>query len=206
MRSRGEFASALLLDLLGAAGALLISARTWQSVLTPRPRPFADDVLRLSGRTIDPASTALALVALAGIVAVLATRGRPRQLVGAVLALSGAGLVWRGLGGLSAIGTQRARSLVESEHSGGVIDSSVLPRLTVHPAWPVLSAACGVLVLVAGVLVAVRGARWAAMSARYDSPGGPRAPSADPEAERARADASLWAALERGDDPTSASS
>lgn len=199
--SRAEFGLALLLDLLGAAGALLISTRAWQTVLTPRPRPFADDVLNVSGRTLDAASTALALVALAGVVAVLATRGRWRRLIGAVLALAGAGLLGRGIAGLAAIGAVRARDLVEAAHSGVAVDVSVLPRLSVHPAWPILSAGCGVLVVLAGLLVAVRGARWAGMSARYDAPGAAVA-AGDPDQERTRADASMWAALDRGDDPT----
>jgi hypothetical protein len=53
-----------------------------------------------------------------------------------------------------------------------------------------------VLVLVAGLLTAVRGGQWAGLSARYDRR------EIDPEQARARADASLWTALERGDDPT----
>jgi uncharacterized membrane protein (TIGR02234 family) len=64
----------------------------------------------------------------------------------------------------------------------------------------VLSAVGGVLVLTAGVLVAWHGGRWGAMSARYERPAG--AGVEDAERSRARADAALWTALERGDDPT----
>ena len=53
-----------------------------------------------------------------------------------------------------------------------------------------------VLVVVAGVLVARYGAQWRGLSARYER----RAP--DPEQARARADASLWTALDSGEDPT----
>jgi uncharacterized membrane protein (TIGR02234 family) len=201
VRSRAEFSTVLLLELLGGAGALLISTRTWQTVWTPRPRPLADDVLQLTGRTVDPASTALALVALAGAVAVLATGGRVRRAIGLVLGATGAALVWRALLGLSAIGPSRARALVESMHSGVGIDASVTSRVTTHPLWAVLSAVCGALVAVAGALVTARGHRWAAMSAKYESPVG-AASSDDPERDRLRADASLWAALDRGDDPT----
>jgi uncharacterized membrane protein (TIGR02234 family) len=201
MARRVQFVAALVLDLLGAAVALLIATRTWQTVLTPRPRPLADDVLNVSGRTLDSAATALALVALAGVVAVLATRGFARRCVGAVLAAAGAGLVWRSLTGLTRISASRARALVESRHSGVGVDARVVAHITVHPQWAVLSGVCGVVVLAAGLLVATRGHTWVTMSAKYDAPSG-RPGSTDGDAARMRADASLWTALDRGDDPT----
>lgn len=200
-RSRTEFGLALLLDLIGAAGAVLWSTRVWQTVLTPRPRPLADDVLRLSGRTLDATCTALAVVALAGVVAVLATRGLARRIVGLAVALAGAGLVWRALAGLGAVSADRARGLVGSRHSGVGLDATVVPQVTVHAAWPWLTAVCGVLVAIGGAVVAARGQHWSAMSARYDAPS--TAVSGD-DAERARqrANASLWQQLDRGHDPT----
>lgn len=190
-----EFGLALLLDLLGAAGALLVSLRTWQVVTTPRVRPLRDDVLGVSGRTVDAASTALALVALAGVVAVLATRGLPRRAVGGVLALAGAGLIVRGLAATGAVSAARARSLVAERHPTVTVDADVVPQIAVHLLWPVLSVGCGVLVAAAGVLIAVRGHRWEGMSARYES-----RPASDEDP--AKAAASLWTALDRGEDPT----
>jgi uncharacterized membrane protein (TIGR02234 family) len=207
MRERGEYALALLLDLVGAGAALLISTRHWQSVLTPRPRPFRDDLLRVAGRTVDAAPTALALVALAGVIAILATKGMPRRVVGVVVALAGVGLVWRSLTGLQALGVSRARTLVQDKHPGIQLGSAV-PHVSVHSGWAVLSCLCGVLVLLAGALVAWRGHRWGAMSARYEAPVGEGHPAArvesaeDAERSRLRADASMWSALDRGDDPT----
>jgi uncharacterized membrane protein (TIGR02234 family) len=202
MGRRAEFVLALLLDLLGAAGALLIAGRSWQGVLTPRARPLADDVLPLRGHTLDAAPTALALVALAGVVAVLATRGLARRTVGAVLALAGGLLVWRSLTGLVAISAARARSLVQAKHSGVGVDTTVTPKLTVHPQWPVLCALAGLLVVLAGLLVAARGHTWATMAARYEAPSAALASPQDRTAARARADASMWTALDRGADPT----
>src|SRR4051812_39543684 len=97
MKRYALFAAALLLDLVGAAGALLVATRHWQTITTPRPAPLHDDVLGLSGRTVDAAPTALALVALAGVVAVLATRGVVRRVVGGVLTLAGLALLWRAI-------------------------------------------------------------------------------------------------------------
>ncbi len=203
MNKRVEFALALLLDLLGAGAGLLIARRTWQTVCTPRARPLADDFLGVSGHLLDAATTALGLVALAGVVAVLATRGAVRRSVGAVLAVAGALLVWRSVMGLDAVSAARARAFVRARHAAVGSDPSVVPHVTVHAQWPALSAACGLLIVAAGLLVVVRGGGWAAMSARYDAPAASRPAIEDAETERARADASMWTALDRGDDPTS---
>ena len=178
MPKRAEYALALLLDLLGGAGALLIAGRAWQRVVTPRARPLADDVLPLSGHTLDSAATALGLVALAGVVAVLATRGLTRRVLG-------------------------ARSLVQAKHSGVGVDPAVVPQVSVHAQWPVLSSLCGLLVLLGGLLVAARGNGWGAMSARYEAPSARPLSAEEVAAVRARADASMWTALDRGADPTS---
>jgi uncharacterized membrane protein (TIGR02234 family) len=195
MRERGLFAAALLLTVLGGAGALLISTRHWQSAVLPRQRPLADDVLQLTGRTVDAAPTAFGLVAVAGVVAVLATRGLPRRLVGAVLAVAGLVLAWHSLVGLRPLGAARVRALDAATHSGVGVDPSVVPQVTVHPLWPWLSAICGLLVAAAGLLVAARGQAWAGLSARYESS---PAESALPQP----GDVALWNALDRGDDPT----
>jgi uncharacterized membrane protein (TIGR02234 family) len=81
------------------------------------------------------------------------------------------------------------------------------PEVTTHPVWGVMSVIAASLVLVAGSMVAVRGARWRGMSSRYRAPGKgddtpPRPRDVDPGKDRARHDASLWGALERGEDPT----
>jgi uncharacterized membrane protein (TIGR02234 family) len=57
-------------------------------------------------------------------------------------------------------------------------------------------------VIVAGVLVALRGHRWGAMSAKYQPPSARTMTDEDAARARARADASMWSALDRGDDPT----
>ena len=81
--------------MVGAAALLLLATRAWQTVTTVRERPFADDVLQVAGRTVDGAVTALALVALAGVVAVIATNGLARRVVGALVAVAGLVAVWR---------------------------------------------------------------------------------------------------------------
>ena len=198
-----EYALALVLDLVAAGAALLVGGRTWQTITTPRARPLSDDVLDVSGRTIDSAATALALVALAGVVAVLATRGLLRRLIGVIIGLAGVGLVWRAVESFGAIGAGRARRLVTDRHKtiGG---ASVPPRVEVHTVWPALVLVCGVLVVLAGVLIAWHGQRWGAMSARYENRAvAENAAQAAAEANPQKAAASLWTALDRGEDPTS---
>jgi uncharacterized membrane protein (TIGR02234 family) len=188
------FAAALLLDLLGAGAALLVSARHWQTITTPRPAPLHDDVLQITGRSVDAAPTALALVALAGVVAVLATRATPRRVVGAVLFLAGLALVWRAIASAGAVSTGRARSLVSDRHT--TVDlTGVTPQVVTHTGWATLTAICGLFVAVSGGLVAWRGHRWRVMSARYEAP-------ADPARDQARAATTMWSALDRGEDPT----
>ncbi len=199
MRSRAEFAIALLIEIIGAAGVLLVSTRTWQTITTLRPRPFADDVLHVSGRAIDTACTALALVGLAGVVAVLATKGAVRRGVGVLVALAGAAIVWRSIGALPAVSASRADALVRDKHEL-VAGAEVVGRhITTAPAWAVSSAIGGVLVLLAGLLIAWRGGRWSAMSAKYEAPA---AETEQDEHARAKADVRMWTAMERGEDPT----
>ena len=188
-----EFTVALVLDLLGAGGALLVSLRAWQTLRVNRPAPLHDVELAVNGRVVDSAPTALALVALAGVVAVLATRGVARRVVGGVLALAGAGLVWRAVSASSALGDAQARSLL-ADHRSSVDLTGLHPTVTTHPAWPVLTVVCGLMVLAAGGLIAWRGARWQAMSRRYEAP--------DPAQESARTATTMWTALDRGEDPT----
>jgi uncharacterized membrane protein (TIGR02234 family) len=194
MRRNALYLIALLLDLLGGAATLLIATRTWQTATTPRPAPLGDDVLSLSGRTIDAAPTALALVALAGVVAVLATRDVVRRVVGAVLALTGVALIWRAVESAGVISTRRARELVIENHK--TVDvSSAVPHVQTHGVWPALTVVCGVLIAAAGTLIAWRGHSWQAMSSRYEAP-----PAQDVDASKAAA--TLWSKLDRGEDPT----
>jgi len=191
------FGLALLLDLLGAGGALLVSVREWQTLQAARPAPLHDVVLGVSGRTVDSAPTALALVALAGVVAVLATRGVARRAVGGVLVLAGGLLLWRTVLAAGAVSAGRARSLLAS-HRRSVDLTGLQVSVSTHPVWPVLTGLAGLLIVAGGGLVAWRGAQWQAMSRRYDAPD--QAP--DPAQESARAATTMWTALDRGQDPT----
>jgi len=94
------------------------------------------------------------------------------------------------------IGEARTRALFVSLIAVGLLLASVGVPVAAHSAWPVLSSLCGVLVLGSGVLIAWRGHRWQVMSARYEA-----TPEAAAE-DQARAAATMWRALDEGDDPT----
>jgi uncharacterized membrane protein (TIGR02234 family) len=199
VNARAQFSVALALQLVGAGVVLLVSTREWQTITTPRVGQ-GPAVLRVSGRTLDNASLALGLVGLAGVVAILATQRLVRRMIGALVALAGAGIVLRSASSISAVGASRARDLVREHQPRVTLSDTVVPHVTTHAIWGVLSIVAALLVVAAGLLIAVLGGHWATMSARYE-----RA-TAEPDPEQARilADRSLWNALDRGEDPTSA--
>lgn len=170
--------AALLGCLLSGALILLAAGRPWADVTYPdRPRT-------VSGSALVGSLTAWGLLALAGVVAVAATKRWGRILVGGALAAAGSTVV-----GLTADAIRNAELRV--------LDDAILRRVTVAPTgvevtyWPWVTLVAGVVLAATGVLVAVRGPRWAGLGARYDAP-----------AERPKTDADLWAALDRGEDPT----
>ncbi len=225
---RRELGAVVVAVALGGGLAVLATAQAWSTVVVTRVAPLGPVRHDVSGRTLQPGVTGLAVVALAGVLAVLATRGVTRRVVGAVLALAGAGMVWWSLAGLAAVSDARGRQLVADARTVAGLGNAAATDVSVHPVWVVLAGLGGVLVAAGGVTTAVRGGRWRAMSARYESPmrpasappgrspdqpvatGGASDPSVasepdDPavgEAARARADLALWQQLDRGEDPT----
>jgi uncharacterized membrane protein (TIGR02234 family) len=193
MRRHALFGVALLLDLVGTGGALLLASRPWQTVTAERAAPFPSIRADVTGRTLDAAPTALALVALAGVVAVLATRGLARRVVGAVIALAGAGLIWRAIVSAGAVASGRARDLLGPPYSD--VGFPLVAQAEAHPVWPALTGVCGLLVAVSGVLIAWFGHRWQTMSKKYE-------PAPARESDPARTAATLWSKLDRGEDPT----
>lgn len=187
-RSR-EPAVAGLLELTGAGLVLLAAGRPWaRAVLRQAPLPTV--VVAASGRSVAPVAAALGLVGLAGVVAVLATRGAGRLATGVLVALAGAGVMAASV--YVALDLPRAVRPTAERISGVRGASADGIRMTV---WPRVSVVGGALVCAAGLLTAARGGRWTALSARYDAPGADRPAAPIGPAE-------IWDALERGEDPT----
>ncbi len=187
--SRGR--EALLAALVCAAGACLAvyaSGRAWATV---DPAAQGAENLQVTGEALT-ATGALGWASLAALAALAATRGRARIAVGAVLALLGAAVC-----ALSLTAADTA-SVTEAAAEVSALFNAADPHTVTTTAWPVWSAAGGVLIVLAGVLTAVRGHRWPGMSARYDrgAKAGAQARADDP--------AALWKSLDRGEDPTAA--
>jgi uncharacterized membrane protein (TIGR02234 family) len=139
------------------------------------------------GRTYASAAVAVGLIAIAGGVAVLATRRYARIPVGLAIAAAGATVAAQAFDALRHLDNRayRAAPLVLS---GAVAPIGYAVRAT---PWPYVTLLCGLVVAAAGVVVVLRGPRWSAMGSRYDAP-----------AARPVTEADLWSALDRGEDPT----
>ncbi|SCE67238.1 trp region conserved hypothetical membrane protein [Micromonospora matsumotoense] len=175
---RRELTYAVLLCLVGAGLASWAATRTWSVEVLARGAlpPTRQD---RSGADLLPWLSALALVALAGGGAVLATRGRLRQLLGGLITLLGLAVaVGGGYGLVADVGAEA------------------------HRQWPALCLLGGLVAAGGGLLTARRGGGWPGMGARYertaraDAPDGPGLPIAD------RGNRAAWDALDRGEDPT----
>jgi uncharacterized membrane protein (TIGR02234 family) len=172
-------------------------------------------VVTVRGQDLVPAAGALALAALAGLAAVLATRGLARRVVGGLLTVFGAAViasvslpVTAAQVRSAAVGATAAQA--GSGPGGSTVGSGTTPgtggsgvggltlashvEMAAFPwRWAVLAG--GLLVIGAGLLVAWRGTGWPVMSSRYDQPATPKpSAAADP--------ASLWESLSQGLDPT----
>jgi uncharacterized membrane protein (TIGR02234 family) len=182
---RREVAAVVVAMAVGGGIGVLATARTWSTIVVTRLPPLGPVSHGVSGRTLQPGVTGLAVVALAGVLAVLATRGVTRRLIGAVLALAGAGMVWWSVAGLSAVSAARGRQLVADARTVAGLGTASATNVSVHPGWVVLAALGGLLVIAGGLTTAARGGRWRAMSARYESPLGATATASDPRPEAA---------------------
>ncbi len=189
MTGRRELVLAVVLVLAGAALVLLASSRTWVSAAWVVPG-FPAVRVQVAGAEAAPVVRATGLVALAGVVALLATRRRARAVVGAVVVLAAAALVtasvlfWSG---------QRAVAEAALERAGGSSGRGAEVAELATTAWPAVALVGGLLVAAGGVLTVARSGRWPAMGARYDAP---------TAARKARTSEDPWAALDRGEDPT----
>ncbi|MFL6090799.1 MAG: Trp biosynthesis-associated membrane protein [Aeromicrobium sp.] len=178
----------VILGLLAAgAVALFAVTRAWASA-TVRTPGVPVDTVSVSGVDAAPILAGLAVVVVAGSLAVVAAGGWFRQLVGLVIAAVAGFAALRALT-LNVGGPPLGRALKESPAYIGGVE----PHVAGAP-WPWVAAlafavACGL-----AVVVALRGRQWARMSARYER-------DADAEAGESD-DVDFWRAQDRGQDPT----
>jgi uncharacterized membrane protein (TIGR02234 family) len=222
-----QYGYALLAGAVGAGLILLALRAQWaQAVFTPQ-KPLTAEVVSVSGTDLVPLAEALALATLAGLIAVIATRGVARRAVGALLALFGAGA---GAAVLTAVtaktvvsvaagkvaspesaalsGTAAGSTTSGSSGSGAVVVSGSAGHAIINGTpWQAAVIVGALLIFAAGLGTALRGQDWPVMSARYDAPGARDAAGADGTAGQERAArpsdaASMWESLNGGGDPT----
>ena len=206
MSSKRQYAYALLVGAVGAVLVLLAVREQWaQAVFTP-PKPLTSEVVNVSGTDLVPLAGGLGLAALAGLVAVIATRGWVRRAVGVLLALFGAGA---GAAVLTTVTAQTVLSVAAGKvaspesaalsgaagsttggSSGGsalVVTGSAGHAIMTGAPWQVAVIIGALLIFAAGLATALRGQDWPVMSTRYDAPGAqPAGAAAGPRAQRTR--------------------
>ena len=133
-----------------AAGALLVliaCSMTWSVVTVPMLDDAGGPVRNesLTGSNLAPLAAAAAWVALAAVLAVLATKSWGRVAIGVVVLAAGVLVIF-------------------SSVSGGLNSSSNL--------WWVLAVAGGVVIGCAGGSILGRGRRWPGLGRRYEAPEG----------------------------------
>ena len=194
-RGGRELAGAVGLAAAAAGLALLAAGRTW-SRLTVSTEGMPAQEVAVTGTDALPWLRAAALVALACLGAVLVTRDRWRQVVGALLAVSGAALaVGAAMAGPAV--TEARRAGVEATLAAGDPSvADVLARAAQPGGWRWLLLASGLVLVAVGAAVVVRSRRWPAMGRRYEH-------SREHTATDPADPLETWQAIDQGRDPTS---
>ena len=130
----------ILACLAGAGLALFATTRAWAVDVAARPAPLPPVTTVHTGAALLPWLPPIAVVALAGAGALLATRRTARVVVGILLAAAGMAIA-----------------------AGGVYGLAVEPG-----GWPVLCAAGGAVVAAAGAVTVARGKDWPSLGTRYE--------------------------------------
>lgn len=187
-----------------AAGLMWLSSRmTWVTITSEDglTEPRTDE---LNGGVWFGALTPLALVLLAAVAAVLATRGWLRRLLGVLVALVAAVTAVPAFALLTNSGDPGKRGATLAELPGRATVTAV--QTAAPPA--VLTLLAALAAFAAGVLLARMPRESAELSGRYDAPA-VRREAASAEVDRARSGSGaeltervLWDALDAGDDPT----
>jgi uncharacterized membrane protein (TIGR02234 family) len=186
--------TAALLAALGSGVILLTIGRGWAHGEVTTPITFK---VSASGSQLTGAPYALGLAGLAGSVALLAVRNVGRYLVGALLALAGAGSVYAVADRLSSMDA----ALRASAGAQGLGSDAVISGVR-DTAWPYLTIVGGVLLFLAGLYPLVRGRGWSGLGGRYENPAASASAEARPEAAREVTARDIWDAQGRGNDLT----
>ena len=208
MTAKHEYGLALLAGAIGAALVLLAARAQWAQAVFVPPKPLTSQVVDVSGNDLVPLAGALALAALAGLAAVIATRGVLRRVAGVLLAIFGAGA---GAAVLTSVTAATVVSVAagkvaspEAAAASGTAGSTGHAIMTGTP-WHIAVLAGALLIFLAGLATALRGPDWPVMSSRYDAPEGRSAGRHETAARgsaRTLDSATMWESLSGDEDPT----
>lgn len=194
MNARRWYAPTVL-GLLACGGLVFFAgSRVWMSGRV-RADGLPSDLVTVTGSAAEPLVPALGLVIGAAALAVLATRGRLRRLVGVltVVAATAVAVISATDGGALADAFDaavRQSTAFTGANSPADVDRSLWPWVVRVTA--IVAAALG--------LLTVRCARiWPSMSGRYDAPGTATTHVVDVSRDDG---ADVWKALDDGQDPT----
>lgn len=196
MSPRREKAAFVALVVTGALLGFVAATRPWAVAHVPDALTRREVVA--DGRQAAGVVPAVALVALAGAVAVLSTRRVGQAVGGSLLVLAGAAAA---AGSLAVVRTPvSALEQAVTAATGRTGVRGVGASVTL---WPWLGVASGVLIALGGVLAVVRARSWRGLSARYETTTPNPPVSASEPLSDADVDPGLaWDALSRGEDPT----
>lgn len=174
-----------VLGLLATGGlAWLALGRTWART-TLRPDGLPPDSVVATGRDAVPLAAALAVVVVTAALAVLATRGRGRLVVGAlVVLLGGTGAALCLLSGQAGTDALRAAAEQSPAFTGQALGD------VARTAWSWAAAVGFGVTALLGLVVLRYGRSWPGMSGRYEAP------------SRHIAVEDPWKVLDEGRDPT----
>lgn len=195
---------ALLVGAVPAGIAALAVTRTWLTGRSADP-VLGSAVLEITGTAAAPAILPLALVALAGTIAIL-TVGRVARLI--ALVLLGLASVWMVASAAAVINDPVGPLRAKAASEAGRIGSAEVTSAVIGP-WPWVALAAGVVMFVGTAVIWSAQRAWTGLSAKYEVPdaAGPRdagvgAGGGLASARRAASGADTWAALDQGIDPT----
>lgn len=193
---------AILIGSLVAGGAALLwsSSLVWRVETVERESPLPSVAYSMTGADAVPITLALGLVALAAVVAVLATGPLGRRIIGTILVVTA---VWTGVSlyeWVALPAEQASQMMSEDGVRHAVADAP--QASTVAGPMAILGV---VLTAGAGLAVVLTGRRLPRMGSKYERP------ETGPDTRRRRSpgeqdgsvrDRSMWSSIDRGEDPT----
>jgi hypothetical protein len=168
--------AALVGVMLAVTGAGQAWARVGAAVELPGVGAARLGAVEVTGNDLAPFG-GLALLGLVLLVAVAATRGRGRWVVGVALLALGGALTVQALAGAAGVRTEAAERVRSGQLEG--VPAGTALRVETSRAGPALVVAGGLLLAAAGAEALRRGRRWPALGDAFRAPPDRAEPAAD---------------------------